>query len=114
MPASFLAALFGPLLDCNFMSPLKLCIVSSEFVPYAKTGGLADVAGALVRHLRALGHSVCGFMPLYPIVRRNHPELEAVAGIQQAALTVGMEYKYSLLRASFPGTDAAMYFVDCP
>jgi len=96
------------------MSPLKLCIVSSEFVPYAKTGGLADVAGALVRHLRALGHSVCGFMPLYPIVRRNHPALQSVEGIQQAALTVGMEYEYSLLRASFPGTDAPMYFVDCP
>ncbi len=96
------------------MPPLKLCILSSEFVPYAKTGGLADVAGALVRQLHSLGHEVRAFMPLYPIVRRNHPELEPIAGLQQVALTIGTEYKYSLQRASFPGTDAAMYFVDCP
>jgi len=96
------------------MPQLKLCILSSEFVPYAKTGGLADVAGALVRELRALDHEVCAFMPLYPIVRRNHSELQPVAGLRQVPLSIGAEYKYSLLRASFPGTDAAMYFVDCP
>ena len=29
------------------MSALKLCVLSSEILPYAKTGGLADVLGAL-------------------------------------------------------------------
>ena len=53
------------------MAALKLCILSSEILPYAKTGGLADVAGALVRNLRALGHEVRAFMPLYPAVRRG-------------------------------------------
>jgi starch synthase len=94
--------------------PLKLCILSSEFSPYAKTGGLADVAGALVRQLRALGHEVCAFMPLYPVVRRNHSGLQPVEGLQQVALTIGTEYKYSVRRARFYGTDAVMYFVDCP
>jgi starch synthase len=96
------------------MPPLKLCILSSEFVPYAKTGGLADVAGALVRHLPTLGHEVRAFMPLYPAVRRDHSELQPVAGLQQIPLTIGMQYEYSLQRATFPGTDALMYFVDCP
>ena len=96
------------------MPPLKLCILSSEFVPYAKTGGLADVAGALVRHLPTLGHEVRAFMPLYPVVRRDHSELQPVAGLQQIPLTIGMQYEYSLQRATFPGTDALMYFVDCP
>src|SRR5271170_210101 len=96
------------------MPPLKLCILSSEFMPYAKTGGLADVAGALVRHLPTLGHEVRAFMPLYPIVRRDHSELQPVAGLQQIPLTIGVQYEYSLQRATFPGTDALMYFVDCP
>ena len=97
------------------MAALKLCILSSEIVPYAKTGGLADVAGALVRNLSALGHDVRAFMPLYPIVRRNHPELQPVLGAQRAALTIGdTEYWFSLLTADFPGSDASIYFVDCP
>jgi len=60
------------------MVPLKLCILSSEIVPYAKTGGLADVAGALVRNLGAVGHTVRAFMPLYPIVRGNQPSLKPI------------------------------------
>ncbi|HDS08817.1 MAG TPA: glycogen synthase GlgA, partial [Firmicutes bacterium] len=37
----------------------------SEAVPFAKTGGLADVAGALPAALKALGHKVTIFMPHY-------------------------------------------------
>ncbi|MDP9008177.1 MAG: glycogen synthase [Pseudomonadota bacterium] len=97
------------------MAALKLCILSSEIVPYAKTGGLADVAGALVRNLSALGHDVRAFMPLYPIVRRHHPDLQPVLGAQRAVLSIGdTEYWFSLLTASFPGSDAPVYFVDCP
>jgi starch synthase len=97
------------------MTALKLCILSSEIVPYAKTGGLADVSGALVRNLAAIGHNVRAFMPLYPIVRRNHPELLPVPGVQRVALAIGdTEYWFSLLTGSYPGTQAPMYFVDCP
>jgi starch synthase len=97
------------------MAALKLCILSSEIVPYAKTGGLADVAGALVRNLGAAGHEVRAFMPLYPIVRRNHPELRPVAAVQQVMLTIGStDYAFSLQTAAFPGSEIQMYFVDCP
>ncbi len=97
------------------MSALKLCVLSSEILPYAKTGGLADVAGALVQNLRLLGHEVYAFMPLYSAVRAAHPELQPVLGVQQIPLTVGTtEYRFSLQTASFPGTDIAMYFIDCP
>ena len=37
---------------------LKILICSSEVVPFAKTGGLADVAGALPLALSELGHEV--------------------------------------------------------
>ena len=97
------------------MSALKLCVLSSEILPYAKTGGLADVAGALVQNLRRLGHDVLAFMPLYSAVRAAHPELQPVLGVQQIPLAIGdREYRFSLQTASFPGTDIAMYFVDCP
>jgi len=36
-------------------APLKVLFVASECAPFAKTGGLADVAGALPKDLRALG-----------------------------------------------------------
>jgi starch synthase len=97
------------------MSALKLCVLSSEILPYAKTGGLADVAGALVRNLRLQGHEVCAFMPLYSVVRAAHPELQPVLGVQRIPLKVGdTEYRFSLWTASYPGTDIAMYFIDCP
>jgi starch synthase len=44
---------------------MKLILASSEIVPFAKTGGLADVAGALPRELEKLGHEVTVFMPAY-------------------------------------------------
>ena len=45
--------------------PLNLLMVSSEAVPYAKTGGLADVAGALPLELAKLGHDVILLLPRY-------------------------------------------------
>lgn len=44
---------------------MKIVFVSSEMVPYAKTGGLADVTGALAAAFRKLGHEVHAFLPCY-------------------------------------------------
>jgi starch synthase len=51
--------------------PLNLLIVSSEAVPYAKTGGLADVAGALPLELARLGHDVILLLPRYRCVSES-------------------------------------------
>jgi len=97
------------------MPALKLCVLSSEILPYAKTGGLADVVGALVPNLRVLGYEVSAFMPLYSAVRAAHSELIPVLGVQQIPLAIGgAEYRFSLQSAIFPGTDVVMYFIDCP
>jgi starch synthase len=44
---------------------MRIAFASSEMVPYAKTGGLADVAGSLPKALAALGHQVDCFLPYY-------------------------------------------------
>ena len=44
---------------------LKIFIVAPECVPFAKTGGLADVVGALPKFLVARGHEVSVFLPRY-------------------------------------------------
>ena len=45
--------------------PLKILLVSAEVAPFAKVGGLADVAGALPKALKAMGHDVRVVMPRY-------------------------------------------------
>jgi starch synthase len=46
-------------------SPLKVLFAASEIVPFAKTGGLADVVGALPQALSRLGCEVAIVMPKY-------------------------------------------------
>lgn len=55
------------------MDKLKILIVSSEAVPFAKTGGLADVAGALPKALKKLGHDVRVVLPKYKMVTSDKP-----------------------------------------
>lgn len=50
---------------------MKIAIVSSEAVPFAKTGGLADVAGTLFREFWQMGNDVVLFLPLYRCVRER-------------------------------------------
>ncbi|MEW6412411.1 MAG: glycogen synthase GlgA [Candidatus Zixiibacteriota bacterium] len=44
---------------------MKILVVASEAVPFAKTGGLGDVVGALPRALARVGHHVKVFIPRY-------------------------------------------------
>ncbi|BCR06420.1 hypothetical protein DESUT3_34890 [Desulfuromonas versatilis] len=54
----------------------KILLVSSEVTPFAKSGGLADVAGSLPQALRRLGHDVRIIMPFYQAVARRGETLE--------------------------------------
>lgn len=54
------------------MPRLRILSVVSECVPFAKTGGLADVAGALPIALAARGHDVRTVMPRYRVTKK-HP-----------------------------------------
>ncbi len=50
---------------------MNILIASSEAVPFAKTGGLADVAGSLYNELRKMGHDVYLVLPLYKRIKKN-------------------------------------------
>ncbi|HEX4825981.1 MAG TPA: glycogen synthase [Candidatus Polarisedimenticolaceae bacterium] len=58
-------------------SPRKILLLSAEVAPFAKTGGLADVAGALPKALAAHGHDVRVVMPAYASIKG---ELSALPG----------------------------------
>jgi starch synthase len=97
------------------MSALKLCLVTSEMVPFAKTGGLADVAGALVRQLTLRGHDIRAFMPLYGAIRASGAELHPVAAIGSVEMAIGADkYRFTVATLSMPASDALVYCVDCP
>ena len=50
---------------------MNILMVSSEAVPFSKSGGLADVIGALSPALRKMGEEVRIFMPMYSFIERK-------------------------------------------
>ena len=55
---------------------MKILLVSSEVHPYSKTGGLADMVGALGKALARAGHEVRIVTPLYRAIRENFPQIK--------------------------------------
>ena len=49
----------------------KILFVASEIVPYAKSGGLADVAGSLPKELFKMGYDISVIMPRYKEVKQE-------------------------------------------
>ena len=94
---------------------LKILYLSAEVVPFAKTGGLADVAGALPKAIRALGHDVRVIMPRYGRVDIEKFGLRKLLD----ALAVPMDERTepaAILEGSI-GHDSGqtpVYFVDSP
>ncbi len=47
---------------------LKILLTAAECAPFAKTGGLGDVAGALPGYLNKLGHDTRVVLPMYSFI----------------------------------------------
>jgi starch synthase len=92
---------------------LNICAIASEVVPFAKTGGLADVASALSRQLTARGHDVRLFMPLYAQIRREQLDARRVEALQGLSVVTGShEYLVNVWRACLPGSTTPVYLVE--
>jgi starch synthase len=92
---------------------MQIVIAASECVPFAKTGGLADVVGALGPELAGQGHEVTVYLPLYPGARRLLPEKLSYA---VRSVTIPFQY-YNRFAGIVDGgrrSGVQYYFVDCP
>ncbi len=81
---------------------MKIAYIASEVTPYASTGGLAEVAGALPHVLAGQGHTVFRFMPCYRQVLEGPRALQAT-GVR-ITVPVGMRhYTGDILRLDEAG-----------
>jgi starch synthase len=86
-------------------------MATSEAVPFAKTGGLADVCGALPGELARLGHQVALIMPAY---RQTHFCGQAIEplGIDFIVPIGSKMVTGRLLRSTMPGGNVPVYLVE--
>ncbi|MFA6034145.1 MAG: glycogen/starch synthase, partial [Myxococcota bacterium] len=86
---------------------MRIAFVSSEVMPLSKTGGLADVSGALPAELARLGHEVMVITPLYQSVDRAGHGVEP-AGKMVLVPVAGHVEPAELFFASLSGTPFGM------
>lgn len=90
---------------------MRILLATSEAVPFAKTGGLADVSGALPGALERLGHEPVVILPLYRAVRQGGHALEPT-GVRFSVPIGSKVVTGSLLRATLPASHVPVYFVE--
>ncbi len=95
--------------------PLKIAFVAAEVAPFSKTGGLADVAGALPAALLRRGHDVRVFTPLYSKIDSERFDFTPVEFLRQLRVDLGEQaVTFSVFSAKLPGSDCDVYFINCP
>ncbi len=93
---------------------MNVAIVASECAPYAKTGGLADVVGALPKYLSALGVDVKIFLPKYDTIDEKKFGLKYLDSIGELNVRVGgFPRSVQVLTALLPNSNVTVYFIDC-
>lgn len=73
-------------------NPLRILFLSAEAVPFAKVGGLGDVAGALPKALHALGHDVRLMIPRYGTISSEDFDLQKIGEPFRVPAGAGKEY----------------------
>src|SRR6202790_4335846 len=89
---------------------MRIAFVASECVPYSKTGGLADVVGALPGALVAAGHEVTVYLPRYRQTKLTN------AKTLIPSLTIPFDDRYRFCSIVDGGTRNGVhfYFVEYP
>lgn len=89
---------------------MRILAVTSEMVPYAKTGGLADVMGALPKYLADAGHDVRVFVPFYDTIAPDSGDF--VVEMDGFDVQLGAHgYRVKILKDT---QNPVAYFVHCP
>ena len=103
-PLDVQAALKGP--------PLRVLFIAAEGVPFVKTGGLADVIGALPKALRRLGHDVRVVLPRYSSVDPARWNLDLA--LDDLDVPMNTAHERVAVRAGRMAGGIPVYFVDAP
>ena len=94
---------------------LKILFVTSEVVPFVKTGGLADVSSALPQMLSELGHEVRIVIPKYGAVDDRKFKIHEIVRLKDIVIKIGeKEVTFSLKSCFLPGPRirVQIYFLD--
>src|SRR5205809_4827367 len=93
--------------------PLKILLAAAEAVGFAKTGGLADVAGSLPRALARRGHECAAILPLYRAARRGQVPVDPTD--LRFHVPIGDRHVTGRLwRSTLPGSHLPVYRVQRP
>jgi starch synthase len=92
---------------------MKICFITSECVPFVKTGGLADVCGSLPCSLLKRGHEVRVFLPMYDIIEKDNFDIVRIDELSGFEIKIN-DYagKFDVYSCNFRGIN--YYFIDCP
>ena len=93
-------------------SSLKILILASEAVPFAKVGGLADVVGALPKALKELGHDIRLVMPRYGQIKPERFELTTV--LDSVTVNIASFQEQVCVRQGTIGEGIPVYMIDAP
>lgn len=94
---------------------LKILFVTSEVVPFVKTGGLADVSAALPQMLGEMGHEVRIVVPKYGAVDNRKFKIHEVVRLKDLSVKIGdKDVIFSLKSCFLPGQKirVQIYFLD--
>ena len=94
---------------------MKVFFVTGECVPFVKTGGLADVCGALPNAISKLGHEVKIFLPLYASISRYDFALKQLSDLADLPIRIGdRTITFNTWQGRLPDSEVEVFFVDCP
>jgi len=92
---------------------LKILYISSEIAPFAKTGGLADVAGALPKILKENEHDIRLFMPKYASINERKFTLREVIRLKDINVPLGNKTAAANVKSAFlPDSKVQVYFIE--
>jgi starch synthase len=89
---------------------MRIVFAASEGVPFSKTGGLADVVGALPRALAAAGHQVSVYLPLYRQTRLK----DAPTVVSSITIPFDDRYRFCSVVSGRDLAGVQFYFIDYP
>ncbi len=89
---------------------MHIAFAASECVPFSKTGGLADVVGALPRALAQLGHQVSVYSPRYRQTKLSGPETV----VRSITVPFDDRYRFASIVSGGHHQGVRYFFVDYP